>query len=58
MLIQKADDLGIYVGDDAVATAANEILSIRRNWFASLGGQRPTRAAGQFCESRFCNRKV
>jgi SurA-like protein len=26
MLIQKADDLGIYVADDAVATAANGIL--------------------------------
>ena len=26
MLIQKANDLGIYVGDDAAVTAANEIL--------------------------------
>ena len=29
MLIQKANDLGIHVGDDAVATMANEMLRIR-----------------------------
>ena len=27
LLIQKANDLGIYIGDNAVATAANDILS-------------------------------
>ncbi|MGA2281932.1 MAG: SurA N-terminal domain-containing protein [Verrucomicrobiota bacterium] len=32
MLVQKADDLGIYVGDDEVVTVANEMLrSLGRN---------------------------
>ena len=32
MLVQKANDLGIYVGDDEVVTAANEMLrSLGRN---------------------------
>ena len=57
MLIQKAEDLGIHIGNDAVATMANEILSSPASLQAfGINGQ--SRAAGGFCESRFCSRRT
>lgn len=41
MLFQKAHDLGIHVGDDAVATAANELLR-------SIGRDRQPAPLGEF----------